>query len=372
MVHCIYWSHCLFCDNVLCRRCVCDCRSGIHVFSIPSHSLLLSTESVGRRHSKSHLPSSQKIPSPTRYSKRFHRDSFNLYLEHVKFWRPQILLLVGNPRSQWQFIQFCNALKKGALYIIGHIIVTNDFSACLQELKKQKSAWLEFIRVSGVKAFHQVAISPSELWGMRNLVLNAGLGGLYPNLIVMGFFSLDDWRDLHPSSRYTTDYSKNLKRSTSHPHHTVEMHLPTDDIRSERPIAITTWVNIVEDILLGLNMNIAIGKGMDEMELPMLKKKGAWFKRGSYHAPTKKYIDLWPIQMSAELADDGGGRGSRLDDSKKSLVTSNFDTYTMILQMVCSIIPMLNLGIHYSFCPGMEAGVSTSRYRLRRKPPRCR
>jgi len=254
--------------------------------------------------------------------------------EHVKFWRPQILLLVGNPRSQWQFIQFCNALKKGALYIIGHIIVTNDFNACLTELKKQKSAWLEFIRVSGVKAFHQVAISPSELWGMRNLILNAGLGGLYPNLIVLGFFSLDDWRNLHPASRHTADHNKQLKRSTSHPHHTVEMDLPTDDIRAERPIAITTWVNIVEDILLGLNMNIAIGKGMDEMELPILKKKRGWFSRREYGRTTKKYIDLWPIQMSAEITDDWGRRGSRVDDLRKNLVTSNFDTYTMILQMV--------------------------------------
>jgi potassium/chloride transporter 9 len=254
--------------------------------------------------------------------------------EHVKFWRPQILLLVGNPRSQWQFIQFCNALKKGALYIIGHIIVTNDFNACLTELKKQKSAWLEFIRVSGVKAFHQVAISPSELWGMRNLILNAGLGGLYPNLIVLGFFSLDDWRNLHPASRHTADHNKQLKRSTSHPHHTVEMDLPTDDIRAERPIAITTWVNILEDILLGLNMNIAIGKGMDEMELPIMKKKRTWFSSREYGGTTKKYIDLWPIQMSAEITDDWGRRGSRVDDLRKNLVTSNFDTYTMILQMV--------------------------------------
>ena len=286
--------------------------------------------------------------------------SSRLILEHVKFWRPQILLLVGNPRSHWQFIQFCNALKKGALYIIGHVIVTSDFSACLQELKKQKSAWLDFIRISGVKAFHQVAISPSEVWGIRNLVLNAGLGGLYPNLIVMGFFSLDDWRDLHPSSRYTAEHQKHLARSTSHTshmHHSVEMELPTDTIRTERQIPITTWVNIVEDILLGLNMNIAIGKGMDQLELPMLKKKGRWFTRSKYQAPTKKYIDLWPIQMSAEITDDGGRRGSRVDEQKQNLVTSNFDTYTMILQMVKSWKCKLTEGIHSSLCACMETGL---------------
>jgi solute carrier family 12 (potassium/chloride transporters), member 9 len=198
---------------------------------------------------------------------------------------------------------------------------------------------LEFIRVSKVKAFHQIAISPSELWGTRNLILNAGLGGLHPNLIVMGFFSLDDWRELHPASRYTTEHNKQLRKGSSHthPHHTVHMDLPTDDIRAERPIAITTWVNIVEDILLGLNMNIAIGKGMDQLELPIMKKKRSCFAKREYVGTTKKYIDLWPIQMSAELTDDGVRRGSasRSEDTKTNIITSNFDTYTMILQMVC-------------------------------------
>ena len=74
------------------------------------------------------------------------------------------------------------------------------------------------------------------------------------------------------------------------------------------------YVTILEDLLLKLQINVAIAKGFKDLEFPQPKGNNK-----------KKYIDLWPIQMSAQIAAESGD----------NVLTTNFDTYTLILQLGC-------------------------------------
>ena len=233
--------------------------------------------------------------------------------EHVKFWRPQILLFVNDPRRQYKLIQFCNSMKKGGLYVLGHVIVTDDFGGSVPEARRQQAAWTKYIDFSKIKAFVNIAISPGVEWGARNIVLSAGLGGMRPNIAVLGFYNLDDLRRSQPlidipkmaSPDSSPSQDKVARRDSKDTK--LDGLLPTDSCKTEAMMSVTSYVTILEDLLLRLQINVAVGKGFQDLEFP--------HANGDH---TKKYIDLWPIQMSAEIAAEG--------DDKHNVLTTNFDT----------------------------------------------
>ncbi|KAJ0299269.1 hypothetical protein COL516b_009147 [Colletotrichum fioriniae] len=247
--------------------------------------------------------------------------------EHIKFWRPQIILLINNPRSQTRLIQFCNSVKKGGLYILGHVIVTDDFTSGVHEARLQQAAWTKYIsEFSRIKAFVQLTMSPTITWGIRNLILSAGLGGMRPNIAVMGFYNMDELRESRPSfqvPKAPSSSNANARpqaKAKERPHRRrrgdtsarlMEGMLPTDVMKTEGMMSVTSYMTMLEDLALRYKLNVAIGKGFENLETPRKDK-----------ANIKKHLDLWPIQMSAEVLSDG-----------KSVLTTNFDTYTLILQL---------------------------------------
>lgn len=257
--------------------------------------------------------------------------------EHIKFWRPQIILLTNDPRRQTRLIQFCNSMKKGGLYILGHVIVTDDFTTGVLEAKLQQTLWSQYItEYSRIKAFVQLTMSPSITWGARNLILASGLGGMRPNIAVLGFYNMDELRFAHPLLRIpelplsattsvrngrTAGASSGLSTAANNPtvarprrrrgdttSKILEGVLPTDVIKTEGMMEVTEYLTILEDLALRHRINVAVAKGFHNLETPRTDGTN-----------TKKYIDLWPIQMSAELEADG-----------KSVLTTNFDTCKLL------------------------------------------
>ena len=104
--------------------------------------------------------------------------------EHVKFWRPHILLLVANPRSACPLIDVLNDLKKSGIYILGHVHVTD---APPRNLSEEFNKWQTIVDNLNVKAFVSITESTSFRSGALQIVRVSGLGALKPNTVMIGF-----------------------------------------------------------------------------------------------------------------------------------------------------------------------------------------
>lgn len=235
--------------------------------------------------------------------------------DNVKYWRPQILLLVDNPRTTWKLINFCNHLKKGGLYVLGHVMVARRFQHRVGELNKERAAWEKLRDLSHIKAFVQVSIAPTFSWGVRNVFLGCGLGGMKPNITILAFYDLSQYNreQLHLPTGLkfengTYQYSSQLSIERAK--------LPTDNCPLEPKLRLTEWVQTLEDLSL-LNSNLAVAKGFPRLQIPTNQSPS--LSNGS-----KETIDLYPIQMASKVTDSTGDR---------NILTTNFDTYTLILQL---------------------------------------
>lgn len=238
--------------------------------------------------------------------------------EHVKFWRPQILLFVNDYETQYKMIHFCNSLKKGALFVLGRVIIAQDFADIVPDVRKEQAAWTKFIEFAKVKAFINIAVAPTAEWGVRNVVLNSGLGGMRPNVVVLGQYRKDQTDLIATELAARTTTKGSFTRARQHPGEAGSKRRDSSSgPAGELTMGVQSYLTILEDLLFNLRINVAVARGFENLEI--LSSNGH---------NTKTYIDLWPIQMSAEISADGL-------KNNKNLLTTNFDTYTLILQLGC-------------------------------------
>ncbi|KAL3078264.1 hypothetical protein niasHS_012151 [Heterodera schachtii] len=110
--------------------------------------------------------------------------------EHVKNYRPQLMVLTGNPAARAGLVDFAYSITKGSsLLMCGYVIpykACNSVFTMMQSFNQQLRDW--FV-VRHMKAFAVTVANPNLRSGVQSLLQIAGLGKLRPNIILMGYKS---------------------------------------------------------------------------------------------------------------------------------------------------------------------------------------
>lgn len=196
--------------------------------------------------------------------------------DHVKFWRPQMLLLVSSPRSCCPLVDFVNDMKKSGLYIIGHVKI-GDHTDLEDPTVEDNKQWLSFVDHMHVKAFAETTLAKSVREGVQHLIRLSGIGAMKPNTIVMGFYDNEAPKDFFETSTSpykTDDFNTGDMRN-----------FPVRRDGEEKHIDVTEYVEIISDILR-MQKNLVICRHFHRLDKHFISK--------SKHV---KFIDVWPINV---------------------------------------------------------------------------
>lgn len=114
----------------------------------------------------------------------------NYVEDHVKNYRPQILVLSGLPNARPVLVDFAYMLTKNlSLLVCGHVLRGSGSQKYRNYLKERASNWFRKHRVKG---FYALVDGEDFESGTRALMQASGIGKLKPNIILMGYKT--DWQ----------------------------------------------------------------------------------------------------------------------------------------------------------------------------------
>ncbi|XP_062844878.1 solute carrier family 12 member 9 [Trichomycterus rosablanca] len=220
--------------------------------------------------------------------------------DHVKFWRPQVLLMVANPRSSCQLICFVNQLKKGGLFVLGHVQIGDLDVLPSDPVQQQYNFWLSLVDKLGVKAFVDLTLSPSVRQGTQHLLRITGLGGMKPNTLVLGFYDNsypEDYLLQDPTfckgtvdgAGFIEDEGDNFGVDLP----SLQAHFPpVRHAESPHSLQPEEYVGIISDAIK-MGKNVCLGRYFFEMP-PEIKGKGLTSPKVGDEPDT---VDVWPSNL---------------------------------------------------------------------------
>jgi len=197
--------------------------------------------------------------------------------EHVKFWRPRILLMIENPRSCLPLIEFVNDLKKSGLFVIGHVEIGSIEDYEVDPIADKYSVWLRWLDQFKMKAFLEITLASSVREGLHHISRIAGLGAMKLNTVIFGFYD----------QATPVDFLQNDER-----YQALEQILASenDDVfkirRNGRPSKIE-YISMIRDALTKLQKIVCVARNFQKFDYNALGKKETH----------KCYIDVWPVNF---------------------------------------------------------------------------
>uniref|UniRef100_A0A0N4Z670 Solute carrier family 12 member 3 n=1 Tax=Parastrongyloides trichosuri TaxID=131310 RepID=A0A0N4Z670_PARTI len=108
--------------------------------------------------------------------------------EHIKNYRPQFLVLTGNPAARQCLVDFAHSISGGEnLMICGHVVPYKSSVSATDFIRKLNSKMTDWLKVQKTKAFYCGVANKSLRMGVQALLQTVGLGKMQPNILMVGF-----------------------------------------------------------------------------------------------------------------------------------------------------------------------------------------
>ncbi|XP_035526759.1 solute carrier family 12 member 9-like [Morone saxatilis] len=216
--------------------------------------------------------------------------------DHVKFWRPQVLLIVANPRSCTGLMTFINDLKKSGLYVLGHVKLGLLDGLPSDPLQNHYDSWLSLVDHLNIKAFVNLTLANSVRHGVQNLLFITGFGGMRPNTLVLGFYDDCTPQDHlqgkvllstgHGLEAVSTSIDPCEQRSPSFPN--VRGAEEPKDLQEEE------YVSVIADAVK-MGKNVTLARYFHQFNRDEVLGSGK--KIGSRRRMSGPFVDVWPLNL---------------------------------------------------------------------------